>query len=285
MYGGNTMDNDFTTLLRTYRKTMGWTQEVLSQKWSYSFETISAWERGKRTPNNHEVPRIAKFLEMRPEELATIITNSRIQPLKRSTKKQTNWQANFETWGELQQIYRNRVQFNRDFSYASMFADAQSIIAVGIGLNAIAQNYSKDDLTNTIIEKDCKVQLCFLDPRGDKCASREIEENHSPNYIADMTSANIISMQAIKRRIGRDNPLHANNLELRAYNLTPRFNIYVVDDTLMTVQHYGYGRGGDTPTLLLRREMQGGLFDFYASAVKYIVEHSTMIDETFRSLV
>lgn len=42
------MNEDFPTLLKTYRKSMGWTQEELAQKWSYSFETISAWERGKR---------------------------------------------------------------------------------------------------------------------------------------------------------------------------------------------------------------------------------------------
>ncbi len=30
------MEADFATLLRTYRKNMGWSQEEMSQKWSYS---------------------------------------------------------------------------------------------------------------------------------------------------------------------------------------------------------------------------------------------------------
>ncbi len=57
------MSSDFSMLLRTYRKSMGWTQEELAQQWSYSFETISAWERGKRTPGKQETLRLAKLLE------------------------------------------------------------------------------------------------------------------------------------------------------------------------------------------------------------------------------
>lgn len=273
------MDSNFTSLIRTYRKSMGWTQEDLSQKWSYSFETISAWERGKRTPSNQEIPRLAKFLEMSPEELASTITNSRSQPLKRNTQSANQWETTFETWGELQQIYRNRTDFNRDFSYARMFEHAQSILAIGISLNIIANNYSKDDLAQSIIEENCKIQVCFLDPNGKRCAEREEEENYPARTLADLTNSSILLMQILRGHIGRTEPERSQNLEIRTYDLTPRFNIYIVDDTLMTVQNYGYGRGGDTPTLLLKRKTRGGLFDFYASAAHYILKHSTAITE------
>jgi transcriptional regulator with XRE-family HTH domain len=49
------VDTNFSLLLRPYRKNMGWTQEELSQKWSYSFETVSAWERRKRIPSKQEI--------------------------------------------------------------------------------------------------------------------------------------------------------------------------------------------------------------------------------------
>src|SRR5260370_826607 len=45
----------FPERLKIYRKTMGWTQEELAKQWSYSFETISAWERGKRKPNGEKI--------------------------------------------------------------------------------------------------------------------------------------------------------------------------------------------------------------------------------------
>jgi len=274
------MENDFSTLLRTYRKSMGWTQEEMSQKWSYSFETISAWERGKRTPSNQEIPRLAKFLEKNAEELANTITNSRSQPLKRnlqnSNSTQTTWKTSFETWGEFQQIYRTRTEFNRDFSYAKMFEDAQeSILATGISLNTIALTYSRDDLTEAITRRNCTIQLCFLDPNGKRCLEREEEENYTDRTLSNLTNVNIMLMKTLFNQIKKTNPEYTNNFEIKTYDLTPRFNIYIVDDILMTVQSYGYGRGEDTPTLLLRRKTKGGLFDFYASAAKHILEHST----------
>ena len=61
--------------------------------------------------------------------------------------------------------------------------------------------------------------------------------------------------------------------------MIPRYNIYMVDDTLMTVQSYAYGRGQETPTLVLGKKGDGGLFDFYASAAKHIHKHSKDIDD------
>src|SRR5690348_4240652 len=110
------MSTDFSSLLRTYRKNMGWSQEEMSQKWSYSFETISAWERKKRTPSSQEIPRLAKFLEMRPEELAEIIIRSKEQtnpsvskPIARPETR-AGWKTSYETWGELQYIYKTRTE-------------------------------------------------------------------------------------------------------------------------------------------------------------------------------
>lgn len=276
------MEDKFSTLLRTYRKSMGWTQEELSQEWSYSFETISAWEREKRTPNNHEVPRIAKFLGLDSEELAETIRRSRIQPLKRNTQtggvKPENWKTSLNTWGELQQIYRSRTDFNQDFSYAKMFEKAQTILAVGISLNALTLSHGRDNLFNYITNNNCKLQLCFLDPNGKRCAEREEEENHKPGHIAGITKVSIHLLETLQDMIEQSSPEHNKNLEIRVYDLTPRFNIIIVDDILMTVQSYAYGRGQATPTLLLRRKMQGGLFDFYKSAAEYVLAHSGKIE-------
>jgi transcriptional regulator with XRE-family HTH domain len=277
------MENGFPMLLRTYRKSMGWTQEELSQKWSYSFETISAWERGKRTPSNQEIPRLAKLLEVAPEELAETITNSRLQPLKRKSQitdhTPATWKSNFETWGELQHIYRTRTEFNRDFSYAKMFENAHTILATGISLNAIALSHGRDNLFKHITENNCKIQLCFLDPNGKRCAEREEEENYEPRHIADITEVSIHLMKTLRSMISKINPQYTENLEIRIYDLNPRFNIYIADDILMTVQSYAYERGEATPTLLLKKKIDGGLFDFYKSAAEHILKHSTDIDQ------
>src|SRR2546429_9067022 len=153
------METTFSTLLKTYRKSMGWTQEAMSENWSYSFETISAWERGKRTPSNQEIPRLAKFLEIEPKRLADIVvysrkkTNSSID--RPSYETRADWKASYETWGELQHIYRTRTDFNRGFSYLRMFEDAHSILATGINLSAITISNERKEIERLVLEKRC----------------------------------------------------------------------------------------------------------------------------------
>lgn len=259
---------------------MGWSQEEMSQKWSYSFETISAWERQKRTPSSQEIPRLAKFLEMEPEKLAEVIVNSREQGRPPNSKSmvrpetKANWKASYETWGELQRIYRTRTEFNKDFSYPRIFENAHSILAAGISLNAIAMNYDRELIKKAVFEDDCHLQLCFLDPQGDRCAEREVEEDYERGVLASLTRANLVVISGLKKQIAKINREKSKLLELRVYNMVPRFNIYVVDDTLMTVQGYAYGRGEETPTLVLERKTQGGLFDYYVSIMKHILEQS-----------
>jgi transcriptional regulator with XRE-family HTH domain len=277
------MEPDFPTLLRTYRKGMGWSQEQLAQRWSYSFETISAWERGKRKPSSQEIPRLARLLEVETEALARIIASQRqpgnavadsslegqvFQPQRRSS---------FEVWGELRHIYRTRTEFNQAFSYAQMFQWAHSILAVGISLNAIALTYSRESLLRLIRERQCLIQLCFLDPQGKKCAEREQEEGHPEGILANLTGVNIYLMQTLREQLLQTMAEAAKYLEIRVYDLIPRFNIYIVNDRIMTVQSYAYGRGEDTPTLVLERKVQDGLFDFYAAAARHVLAHSTAI--------
>ncbi|MBV9690972.1 MAG: helix-turn-helix transcriptional regulator [Ktedonobacteraceae bacterium] len=279
------METNLPTLLRTYRKGMGWTQEEMAQRWSYSYETISAWERGKRRPSNQEIPRLAKLLEISPEELASAIVSNQGQvlPLTDSTlqpqRTQASWKTNFEVWGEVQHIYRNRTEFSREFSYSDMFENAHSILAAGISLNAITLNYSREILQKLIIENQCNIQLCFLDPDGKKCAEREEEEDYPLGTLAGLTRANIIITTVLYNQIKQTSPEHCKHLEVRVYDLAPRLNIYIVDDILMTVQSYGYGRGEEAPVFVLKRKTQGGLFDFYASTAKHILTHSRDINE------
>lgn len=272
------MAEDFQTLLRTYRKSMGWTQEEMAQNWNYSFETISAWERKKRSPSNQEIPRLAKLFRMNAEDLADTIIASREQtsPINiiGTRRARSDWKESFAIWGELQNIYPTRTEFSHNFSYTHMFEKARSILATGISLNAIAMNYSKHALIKSLIEENCTIQLCFLDPDGTKCAEREEEEVLRKGTLSGLTSVNIDMMKGIHKQISKISPEYTKRLEVKIYDMTPRFNIYIVDDILMTVQGYAYGRGEDTPTLVLEKKAKNGLFDFYASIAKHILENS-----------
>jgi transcriptional regulator with XRE-family HTH domain len=61
---------------------MGWTQAELAEEWGYSFETVSAWERGKRFPSRTETSRLAEFLDVEPRELAALVATSKGVPVK-----------------------------------------------------------------------------------------------------------------------------------------------------------------------------------------------------------
>jgi transcriptional regulator with XRE-family HTH domain len=274
---------NFPELLKVYRKTMGWTQAELARRWVYSFETISAWERGKRNPNGQQIPRIAHLLGMTPEALAhSIDINFNSVRTRRNQEPPTQdmiekWTSAFETWGELENIYRDRTELNRDFSYPRMFENAQEILAVGISLNAIAMNYSRAKIINSIIENKSAYHLCFLDPKGVYCAEREREEDIPQGSLADLTQLNMQNMEVVQKQISKISPDGTEQLQLLTYDLPPRFNIYVVDDSIMTVQSYAYGRGEDTPVFVLRRQSSNGLFDFYASVAKHILAQANPI--------
>src|SRR5271169_1503342 len=145
------METTFSELLRTYRKSLGWTQEETSDNWSYSFETISAWERGKRTPSNQEIPRLAKFLEIDPKRLADIIVYSRRKKSSSTNKSlasyetRADWKTGYETWRERVHIYRTRTDFSRNFSYFRILENAHSMLAAGISLSAITKGDEREE--------------------------------------------------------------------------------------------------------------------------------------------
>lgn len=270
----------FPDRLRAYRRSQGWTQQELARKWDYSFEAISAWERGKRNPSSQEIPRIAGLLGMEPEELVQCIDAPRDRPdIRRnqdivSDELKRTWINAFEIWGDLQHIYRNRTEFSLSFSYPRMFENAHHILAVGISLNAIALSYSREKIIKAITENKSTYTLCFLDPDGACCAQREREEGIPQGRLAELTRLNLSNMEAIYNQISKIAPDSAEQLKIMTYDLLPRYNIYVVDDVLITVQSYAYGRGEDTPTFVLRRQSEDGLFEFYASVTKHILEYA-----------
>ncbi len=153
-------------------------------------------------------------------------------------------------------------------------------LAAGISLNAIAMNYDRDLIKKAILEDGCHLQLCFLDPHGDKCAERNDEEGYEPGVLKSLTNANLTVIGGLRKQIAKANAQKSRQLEIRVYSMIPRFNIYIVDDTLMTVQSYAYGRGEETPTLVLERKTNGGLFDFYIAIARHILENSRDIDDT-----
>lgn len=271
----STTIKSFATLLCTHRKSLGMTQEQLAAQWNYSKETISSWERGKRSPSTRDLPRLAHLFGMDQEELFHYMVNK--DPEFFSEKRSRLGDA-FDLWGELQHIYRSRTDFNRDFSYPKMIEQAKYLLAVGLSLNAIALNYNREQMIDALVQRGCQYDLCFLDPDGTFCSVREQEEGYTTGILSDLTRLNINNVRAIQQFIKKVAPPCSDHLQIRLYDLPPRMNIYIVDDTLMAVQFYLYGRGEDTPTFVLKRQTDRGLFDYYASAARCVFEQARPIE-------
>jgi transcriptional regulator with XRE-family HTH domain len=252
---------------------MGWTQEILSQQWSYSFETISAWERGKRKPSNQEIPRLASLLGMPAEVIVESI-------IRKGNDIHDNPSSLFCLSGsdEVEGIYTTRTEWNHEHSYYGLFEKAETILAVGISLNAITMNFSQHLLHRLITQQECHITLCFLDPDGRYCTEREEEEACPKETLATITRTNIRMTQALTEQIRSTAPHYQEYFQVFLYDLAPRVNIYLIDSKVMTVQYYGYGRGEESPLFLLKKVRDHGLFDYYASVASHILSRSRRSD-------
>lgn len=291
-----TEPDNFPELLRTYRRSKGWTQEKMAKALGFSSETISAWERGKRVPSGQEIPGLAERLSMKAEELVSYIDTTRVrmdvgknhEGEVDSARPERESERLADPRNELVHIYRDRTELGRDYSYPRLFEKAHDILAVGISLNAIAMTYSKENIMKLITEQKCTITLCFLQPEGIGCTQREREEGLPTGWLSSLIRLNLSNMQNILNHIQKTAPDCAQQLHIMTYDLLPRYNIYVVDDAFMTMQSYAFERGEDTPTFVFQRQSSRGLFDFFAATARYIREHASSAtnppDETINEI-
>ncbi|MBV9690727.1 MAG: helix-turn-helix transcriptional regulator [Ktedonobacteraceae bacterium] len=76
--------SSFSQLLRTYRRNKHWSQEQLAEYLDYSYEAISAWERGLRHPNRHQLPHLATLLDIDADVLARLCQAGRTPPKQKT---------------------------------------------------------------------------------------------------------------------------------------------------------------------------------------------------------
>ncbi len=269
---------NFADVLREYRKSMRWTQDEIAEKWGYSIDTISAWERNIRRPKMKDLSRLAKLLDMDHDTLKSSFSEARGSS-RDELEHVRALKSSFDMWGDIQGIYKNRTEFNKHFSYPKLFEDAQHVIAVGISLNAIARNFDRESLLESIISQGCTYELCFLEPYSANCKEREVEEGYDEDTLSDLTRINIRHMSRIRSALMKSHPDLGEHLILKTYNLAPRFNIYIVGD-FMTVQCYAYKRGEETPTFVVKQQGTKGLYDFYRDTVDFIQEKATVIPDS-----
>jgi hypothetical protein len=158
-------------------------------------------------------------------------------------------------------VFATRGEFTSEIPPSRLFAAARKIDAAGLSLNIISQQFATASL-RTLLEQDCHIRCLFLAPKGAAIHAREAEENYQGGDLAALTQLNIDILTALRRSLPVRNQ---RRLEIATYDVTIRFNITLVNDSIGVVQPYMPGmRGVDSPTFVLQRQGNKGLYPRYA---------------------
>lgn len=174
-----------------------------------------------------------------------------------------NGQSSRAQYGDLIAAYANRAEFTQNMPPHELFDDARTIQAAGLSLNLICQSYS-DERIRRLLRKGVRLQCLFLDPTGEAMKARELEEDHEPGDLSSLTRLNLQILRRLRAELPDGDQ---DQVELRTYDQTLRFNIIIVDQLHCVAQPYLPNvRGVDSPTLVMRRRGDGsGMFPTFQS--------------------
>jgi Domain of unknown function (DUF5919) len=173
-------------------------------------------------------------------------------------------------------VYTTRSEFTAAVPPHTLFANAVSIRASGISLNLICQQYSERELIQ-MVERGGSLRCLFLDPDGTAIRQRELEENHPPGLLSELTRINIRCLDdRVRSQLAED---ARSRLEIAIYDETIRFNIILVDDRLGIVQPYlPATRGIESPTFVLQRKWHDrGLLPVFDAVVSTLWTRARLV--------
>ncbi|WP_306359507.1 DUF5919 domain-containing protein [Nocardia sp. CC227C] len=162
---------------------------------------------------------------------------------------------------DVEAVYATRLDFLRAMPPQELFKTARTIDMAGLSLNMLCQQYSDTDILR-LLENGTVIRCLFLDPAGTFIRAREIEEDHSPGLLTNLTGTNIQTLERVMRRVTAQTP---GSLLIRVYDQPIRFNITLIDSTICVMQPYlPKSRGVESPTFVARKSGITGLFDTFS---------------------
>jgi hypothetical protein len=174
---------------------------------------------------------------------------------------------------DLVAVFPSRSAFAEQMPPHQLLDGARHIQLAGLSLNMLCQQYPDRKLTD-MLEAGTRIECLFLQPGGAHIRQRETEEQHPDGLLSNLTTINIGALQRVRTRL---TPEAQPNLQLRAYDEPPRFNLTIIDDATCVVQPYlPDARGVDSPTLVAQHQAGvPGLFDTFTQVFASLWERST----------
>lgn len=162
---------------------------------------------------------------------------------------------------DVEAVFSNRLDFLRAMPPQELLKAAQTIDMVGLSLNMLCQQCSDSEILR-LLENGSVIRCLFLDPEGISIRSREIEEGHPAGLLANLTDANIRTLERVRRRM---KPGASGSLQIRTYDQHVRFNITIIDSTLCVMQPYlPMARGVESPTFVARKSGGSGILEIFS---------------------
>jgi hypothetical protein len=175
----------------------------------------------------------------------------------------------------VERVYATRSDFLGDMPPETLFSRATSITSAGLSNNLLCQHYADQRLEELLV-LGADVYCLFLDPGCVSTAAREQEEGYEPGHLAHLTSMNISLLQRLRARLPESVRDH---LRLATYDETVRFNIISIEQpeaSIAVVQPYlPHARGVDSPTLVIRRGNEPGLFETFSRVLTDLADKAT----------
>ncbi len=180
-----------------------------------------------------------------------------------------------KTTSEIEKVYPKRSSMNQDYDLASLIANSNNIRCVGISNTEMTAKMDKDAMEYAL-NNGAVIELMFLDPFGKYTSIREKEENHIPGRIKEITISNMGYPQDMKKRLPDD---AASRLHILTYDVLPRMNIIIIDNTVL-LQYYANAVAGlDNPCFVIvkdKNSLHSPLYEYciqtYETLKKYAKE-------------
>ncbi|GAA1990525.1 DUF5919 domain-containing protein [Catenulispora subtropica] len=120
--------------------------------------------------------------------------------------------------------------------------------------------YAMDDEVPVILKDaavaGCEIRVLLLDPASSGIVDIDRDEGNPEGSLANRITAALARFDAMRQDCG-------TSMELRVYAAPPSTSIVRADDHLIVTPYVRYMAGRSSPTLELRRNSDGGMFDRY----------------------
>jgi hypothetical protein len=179
--------------------------------------------------------------------------------------------------GDIVAVFPSRSEFLHDMPPRQLFDGAHRIRIAGLSLNILCQQYPDKSLVK-LLESGTTVECLFVDPQGEAIKRREQEEGHPDGVLSTLTDINIKAMRRVRAKLSAQ---AKDNLLIRTYDETIRFNITIIDDARCITQPYlPDARGVESPTLVMERQNDGsGLFETFTQVFEAMWDRSEAVAE------